>query len=206
MVIEGHAIAGGARCLQRCEQAIIHAFRRTFCQVTARAVGSVLRPVEAFFVTCPAEMTQCLSRSGLLCTLLRPCLAAAPALALVFPADKEQDVALVSYLSVVARLVVLGASAVLTEAIGSILTSLATGAAGGGLGQQGQEGQGGQQAMEALMRSVPPEVRSTTSAVDQQAIVMWMFRTLLRLLIDHFDAVGSSPAGDCDCDCDCDCD
>ena len=71
MVIEGHAIAGGVHCLQRCESALIHAFQRTFCQVNARAVVSVLRPVEAFLVTCPMEMTQCLARSGLLCTLLR---------------------------------------------------------------------------------------------------------------------------------------
>lgn len=71
LVIEGHAIAGGVHCLQRCEPAIIHAFQRTFCQVNARAVASVLRPAEAFLVTCPMEMTQCLARSGLLCTLLR---------------------------------------------------------------------------------------------------------------------------------------
>ena len=55
--------------------------------------------------------------------------------------------------------------------------------------------------MEALMRSVPPEaMRSSTggAAVDPQAaMVTWVFRAVLRLLVDHFDAVGSSAhAGD----------
>ena len=83
------------------------------------------------------------------------------------------------------------------DAIGAILSSLAAGAAGG-QGGGGQAQGGGQHAMETLMRSVPPEVRSSsTNATDHQtAIATWLLRGTLRLLIDHFDAVGSSPAGD----------
>ena len=82
------------------------------------------------------------------------------------------------------------------DAIGAILSSLAAGAAGGQGG--GGQAQGGQHAMETLMRNVPPEVRSSsTNATDHQtAIATWLLRGILRLLIDHFDAVGSSPAGD----------
>ena len=77
---------------------------------------------------------------------------------------------------------------VLMDAIGAILSSLAAEAAGGQTG-------GGQHAMEALMRSVPPEVQSASTTDHQTTVAMWMLRGTLRLLIDYFDAVGSSPAG-----------
>jgi hypothetical protein len=108
LVLEAHAIAGGAGCLHHCEAALLHAFSRTLCQVAPRVVGTVVRPLEAFFITCPREISLCLARSGLLGTLLRPLCAALPALGAAMEADKEADIARIYYLSVVARMVVLG--------------------------------------------------------------------------------------------------
>ena len=185
LVLEGHAITGGAGCLQQCEGAILHAFHRTVGQVAPRIVGSVLRPLEAFFVTCPRDIARSLLASGLLATLLRPLCAAVPALSDAMEGDKEADISRIYYLSVIARLAVVGASAMVSSALVGVLASVPGSAQavlharqdqGGQGNQSGQGGQGGGQG----------------GGIDPGVVV---YRQILSQMIDLFDVVEYSSAG-----------
>ena len=130
----------------------------------------MIRPIEAFFAACPADAAHWLHSSGLLATLLRPCVAALPVplLAAVYEADLEAEIALIYYLSVVARYVATGAAAAVLAALNDVLADAPADAvramyhANAGMG-------------------TPPVL---------------LLRLLLRQMMDTFDSVGYSSASD----------
>ena len=130
----------------------------------------MIRPIEAFFAACPADAAHWLHSTGLLATLLRPCVAALPVplLAAVYGADLEAEIALIYYFSVVARYVATGAAAAVLAALNDVLADAPADAvramyhAGAGTG--------------------PPPVL--------------LLRLLLQQMMDMFDSVGYSSASD----------
>jgi hypothetical protein len=118
-VVEAYAILGGRDFLTSCAQNLKQLLDQSLCRVLPRVVGAVVRPIETMLLVCPAEAAVFLLQSGALTTLLRPCAAAVPSLATHFEDHLETDVALVSYLSVCARLVIV-APTVLQQATSAL--------------------------------------------------------------------------------------
>jgi hypothetical protein len=104
LVLEANAIAGGSICLHSCAQAMYMALSRTLGQVGARSVPFVVRPIEALLLACPQDATAFLLQSGLLLDLLKPCCASMPEYSSQLEDMQEADIAIVSYLSVLARI------------------------------------------------------------------------------------------------------
>lgn len=119
LVVESYVILGGINFIGSNAQALKLVLDRCLCRVPARVVSSVVRPIETMLIVCPADSALFLLQSGALVTLLRACAAAVPALAKAFEEHLEMDVALISYLSVVARLIVV-APAVLQQAAAAL--------------------------------------------------------------------------------------
>jgi hypothetical protein len=169
MVIESYAIAGRALCLSSCANSIQTAFSRTIGQVAAKAVPYVIRPLEAFFLSCPQETALFLIQSGLILSILYPCLASVPAVKemKVLEAHEEADVAVVSYLSIVARLALYDPQ-FLTQAIQAIITSPVLG---------------------------PVFNLSSNDSNEAIAVRENILQMLIRLMIDKFDSVAYSSSG-----------
>jgi hypothetical protein len=138
-------------------------------QVAARAVPYVLRPLEAFFLSCPQDTAHFLIQSGLILPILYPCLAAVAAVKemKVLEAYEEADVAVVSYLSVVARLALYGPQ-FLTQAVQAIISS------------------------PVLGPTFNLNSKDSNEAVAVQENILQM---LIRLMIDKFDSVAYSSSG-----------
>ncbi len=104
LIIEAYALVGGRQCLVNSASVLNHVYERTLGQVSPRAVGFITRSLEAFIAVCPHEAVQFLVQSGCLQSMLRACSAAVPELSQYLQDFAEADVAVVSYLSIFARL------------------------------------------------------------------------------------------------------
>jgi hypothetical protein len=82
-----------------------------------------MRPLEAFLLVCPQETTQFLVRSGILLLIMRGCAASTPQLSRMLSDYEESDIAVISYLSVVARMILLNAQ-LMVEAATAVLSAL----------------------------------------------------------------------------------
>ena len=123
LVCESYAILGGAHCLTSNAAVLLVTFQKLLCQVAPRSVQYVLRPLEAFFLTCPLEMSQFLSQGTLLLAPLQAIASVTDKYAVVFEESKEADVAIVGYLSLIARVMLVDPS-VLVASVGDLLSKL----------------------------------------------------------------------------------
>jgi hypothetical protein len=116
LIIEAYAIICGAHCLTYNADILQLTFQKLLCQVAPKSVQFVLRPIEAFFLACPRETAQFLLQSGILLAPLRACAASTKTYTEIFGDLKEQDVANIGYLSLVARLLLVDPGVLYTTA------------------------------------------------------------------------------------------
>ena len=103
-VLEAYALCGGRDCLVANASALQGVLAGLLCQVAPSSVQYVVRPIEAFFLACPADTANFLAQSGLLLPIVRACAADVPHWKEALKEYSEPKVSLVSYLSIVARL------------------------------------------------------------------------------------------------------
>ena len=120
LIVESYAILGGLNFLSSNANALKLIIDSSLCRVLPRVVAVVIRPLETMLLVCPTEAAVFLLQCGALSVMLRPCAAAVPVFAEAFAEFAEVDVALLSYLSVVARLLV-AAPQVLQQAASSLV-------------------------------------------------------------------------------------
>jgi len=116
LICEAYLLVDGPRCLFSCGAALGGALLKLVELVAARNVAHILRPLEALFLSCPADAGPFLLDSGLLFSILRICSASVPQFQAFLEKYKFEDVALVSYLSVVARLLLCNMPVLVTAA------------------------------------------------------------------------------------------
>jgi hypothetical protein len=116
LICEAYLLVDGPRCLFSCGAALGGALLKLVGLVAARNVAHILRPLDALFLSCPAEAGPFLLDSGLLLSILRICSASVPQFQAFLEKHKYEDVALVSYLSIVARLLLCNMSVLVTAA------------------------------------------------------------------------------------------
>lgn len=104
MIVEAHAIVGQATTLQRCQDSLCLMYNKLFGQVAPRAVPYLLRPLEAFALSCPVETCTFALQGGIVHKILRACCAYIPGLEESMKAFLEPEIALVTYLCFVARI------------------------------------------------------------------------------------------------------
>lgn len=107
MVIEAYALVGSSECLRSCSELLKLLYHRLLGQVQPRIVPYLLRPIDAFLLSCPGEAMSFLYQSGVLSRMLQGCCAHIPGLNVVMQDFMEPEVALVGYLSVLARVILL---------------------------------------------------------------------------------------------------
>ena len=131
LLVEAYIILGRQSFLSSNAAALKLVFDKTLCRVLPRVVSHVVRPIETMLIVCPSESSLFLLQSGALATILRPCSAAIPSLSKNFEDFAELDVALISYLSVCARIIVVApsilqqAASMVVEDGGALLRGLA---------------------------------------------------------------------------------
>lgn len=121
-LLESYILLGGLEFVDKCGEEVSFVLLRTIGQVRPRAAPHALRPVEVLLLLASSSsreeaILEYLSASGVLRVLLSPCLAALSTLSVeisddnalycqlgaVFEKFQESDIALVSYLAVLAR-------------------------------------------------------------------------------------------------------
>ena len=103
-ICEAYCVLRGPHCLFTCGAVMGRTFNQLVGHVWAKTADHVVRPLEVLFLSCPADAGRFLSETGLLLSLLRICAAATPQLMYILGDDhRQQDLALVAYLSLVAR-------------------------------------------------------------------------------------------------------
>ena len=110
LLVEAYIILGRQSFLSSNAAALKLVFDHTLCRVLPRVVSHVVRPIESMLIVCPSDAALFLLQSGALITLLRPCAAAVVSISKNFEDFAEIDLALLSYLSVCARLIVVAPS------------------------------------------------------------------------------------------------
>jgi len=103
LICEAYAVLGGLQCLLGCAESLHGTFQKVLCEVSPRSVVYVVRPLEAFFLTCPAETALFVTRYGLLTAPVRACAASTTDWGVMFEQHKEADVAVIMYVSLLAR-------------------------------------------------------------------------------------------------------
>lgn len=115
MILESYGIHGQHIFLQSNSQYLAMMYSKLLGQVEARVVPYLLRPIESLALTCPAETNAFLIQSGCLFRMLQSCFARVQLFRELLQDFIEPEICIVSYLSVIARLM-LG-----TDGISSIL-------------------------------------------------------------------------------------
>jgi hypothetical protein len=134
MIVEAHAIVGQLVCLQRCQDTLRLMYDKLFGQVAARVVPYLLRPLEAFALSCPLETSIFALQGGLLHRIVRSSCAYIPGLEDSMKSLLEPEIALVTYLSFAARIMLTDWN-ILTTAASNVMNELVLqGAAPAGLG------------------------------------------------------------------------
>jgi hypothetical protein len=169
-LIEGYLIMGGLDFVASFGDTFATLFHLTVGQVRPRAAPHAIRPVEALLLLAGnssnlQEVMEYLVTTDVLTLMIRPCLAALgsvscsddvaavatyASIANHFESSQESDIALISYLSVCARCIILNTSFMVScchhvlqassPTVG-LLAALSTGAAGGGGGDAEAEAQ-----------------------------------------------------------------
>jgi hypothetical protein len=125
-VCESYAIIGGKDCLMKHATIFHQVFTKLIGEVAPKAVSFVMRPFEAFFLTCAPEIIMFLEQSELLVAILKPCLAAMTNLPLLvhhLEKKKEMELAMIPHLTLIARIILVNPSSIMTG-ITSILQEI----------------------------------------------------------------------------------
>eukprot|EP00428_Durinskia_dybowskii_P066940 CAMPEP_0170363018 /NCGR_PEP_ID=MMETSP0117_2-20130122/4638_1 /TAXON_ID=400756 /ORGANISM="Durinskia baltica, Strain CSIRO CS-38" /LENGTH=1545 /DNA_ID=CAMNT_0010617467 /DNA_START=31 /DNA_END=4668 /DNA_ORIENTATION=- len=124
LILEAYALLGGeAHSLlredPRSQSCITALYCATLGKVEPKYVQFLTRPLQAFILSTPVLAGQFLSDTCILSEILRKCMAsvACPKLADLYKAHKESDVALTSYLTLVAQLLLFNPSSLLAAIV-----------------------------------------------------------------------------------------
>jgi hypothetical protein len=115
-VLHCYALFGGDACITNhdCRQAIVEMYRKMLGTVAPRAVDALMRPLHAFLRVAPAATIEMLKESGLLVHLIKLCTASTSGMCETIAQPlikyKEEDVATVSYLSALAKIMLVDMS------------------------------------------------------------------------------------------------
>ena len=132
LICEAYAITDGPRVLFANAAVLSEALQRLIGAVKATLVEYIARPIEALFLSCPTDAGRFLQQSGALHSILRTCVASVPQFASVasLGEHREEDVVLVSYLSIFARMLLTDAAQIMPAARSICAECLAADAAG----------------------------------------------------------------------------
>lgn len=170
LISEACVIAGGPWFFKDCALQFQKVYSKIICNTSPRVVPYVIRPIESMLVVYPHEALAFLVDSTFLFQIARTCTASIPTLNSVLSAYVEADVALISYLSVIARLCLLNPAS-LRETSENVAKCIANGIASGNFDM--------------------PNGSIQFSQTDADLILFgW-----IRLLVDKFDSVGYSSGG-----------
>lgn len=161
LICEAYAITDGPRLLYTSPAALQECLLQLMGKCKANLVPYVVRPIEALFLSCPGDAGRFLLQSGVLLVAVRICAASVPQFATILSSNVEEDVVLVMYLSIFARMLLADAAS-LMPACQMLCTELLAADSTGHL-----------------------------AGLDGGVLV----KCLIRLMLDKFDAVGSSVAG-----------
>ena len=161
LICEAYAITDGPRMLYTSPAALQECLLQLIGKCKASLVPYVVRPIEALFLSCPGDTGRYLLQSGVLLVVVRICAASIPQFATILQSHMEEDVVLVMYLSVFARMLLTDVASLMTACqmlCAELLAADSTGRLAG---------------------------------LDGGVLV----KCLIRLMLEKFDAVGSSLAG-----------
>ena len=106
-IMEAYAIISGSSFLLSCANAIQSFYSKHLGQVESVITPFFTRPLEALLLSCPIEAAEFLLQSGILQIMLRSICAKMPAFEDALSSHVDQDLTIVTYLSVIARLMLL---------------------------------------------------------------------------------------------------
>jgi hypothetical protein len=115
-VLHCYALFGGDACITNCDcrLAIVVMYRKMLGTVAPRAVEALIRPLHAFLRVAPAATIEMLKESGLLVHLFKLCTASTSGMSETIAQSlikyREDDVATVSYLSALAKVMLVDMS------------------------------------------------------------------------------------------------
>jgi len=123
MIVEVHAILGGGACLQACAPLLKDMYDRVLGSVAPRVVPYIIRPLEAFALSCPNEISLFAFQTRILENMIKSCMSYVPGLEEAMKKFHESEVAVVSYLSFICRIIVC-APHVLMEVLNNVVIEL----------------------------------------------------------------------------------
>lgn len=106
MVVEVHAIYGGINCLQSTASTLKAMYDKLLGNSSPRIVPYLLRPLEAFALSCPADTATFAFQCGILLVMVRACCAYISGLQEAMKQYHEPEIVLVSYLSFLCRVLI----------------------------------------------------------------------------------------------------
>ena len=123
LICEAYALVGGREFLLNNHATLRKLYQALLCNVPPRCVEYTVRPLEASILACSVETSQFIYETKLLLAPLRACGAVTQEWGGLFEDDKEADVAVVMYLSLLAR-VALVSPALIFSASEDIVSAL----------------------------------------------------------------------------------
>lgn len=120
MVMEAYATIGGEVFVESCRDCLVGVFSQTLCQEDhsvkePKMTACFMRPVEALFFSAPLSTCKLLCDVGAVACMLRSCAAATPTFKDYFALCVEKDISIVTYLSVVCRVLLLDPAALTNQ-------------------------------------------------------------------------------------------